>query len=203
MIRFVIYTPTHGDYLSVADAQHTEWVKNIDEALMFRTVAQAEPVARQFATAMKTHTDPYRIFIREMKQKNGVWRMKHEIEILPQADRQKQRRETPEAFGQELPPGNLGLEIAPVKYVICNQIDGDYLSKIEEIGDLRRTKWALHPEDALIYETQAEAEMVATSVIRLEPGSSLLVCELHRTKDHTWINSVQEIFINTAGHSLN
>ncbi len=203
MIKFVIYAATEGGYLITPDAKDMKWAEDISKAHPFHTVQNADRIANRIVHLLRNRADSPTVFIREAKQKNGTWQIKKEIEVLPQADRQAQRREFPEAFGRELPPDIKGPEIAPIKYVICNQADGDYLYKIEEFANLRRTVWILDPSEALIYDTQFEAETVARDVIRIKQRN-LLICELHRTKEHIWVKSVQEFFvIKQDGPSLN
>lgn len=193
MSKFVIYTPNHGDYLVAFNEKGLGWNPDLQEAHFFRTFGQAERVAKHIAAQMRDHTDPYAIFIREVKEKNGAWKVKGEVEISPDPNRAEYFRQHPEMQGYDAPSQPLKPEMAPVKYVLYQPAKDDYLASIEEAGNFVKMAWAPHPQDALTYKNPGEAERKARELVSSHQYE-LLICELHRSENQYWVKSVKEIF---------
>lgn len=196
MSKFVIYTPDHEDYLvSIGGSgQGTDWGNSLENAHLFRVFRQAEAVAKQLVAHMDKHTDPYRIVIREVKEKTqGNWKVKSEIEIHPEPDRDTLYQQHPEMRAERLDQSPSEPDVAPVKYVIFQPAKEDYLAVVESNGDFEKSGWAPLPQDAIAYPDFASAERKAGELV-LSKRYELTVCELHQTAQIYWTKPIKDFF---------
>jgi hypothetical protein len=95
-------------------------------------------------------------------------------------------------------------DICPVKYVIFQLAQQDYLAEVTGDNDdgtgFQKTRWAVSPAEALAYATPAEAERQARSLVNYY-GYTLAVCALHETQSSYWQELVKEI--SSVDPSLN
>lgn len=196
MSKFVIYTPDHEDYLMRfgVQGQGTGWGKALEDAHFFRVFRQAETAAKQLVTQMAQHTDPYRVVIREVKEKSkGEWKVKSEVEIPPDPNRDALYDQYPEMRAERLDQSPAESDIAPVKYVIFQPEKEDYLAIVKTDGDFEQTGWAPLPQDAITYPDFASAQRKAGELV-MSKKYELTVCELHRTAQMYWTKPLKDFF---------
>ena len=105
-------------------------------------------------------------------------------------------RGSEEARGEPMLALPTELDIAPVKYVIFQSAQEDFLAGVEDATnngkEYERTKWDVWPGNALGFDTPEEAEKKARSLVNYY-GYTLAVCALHETEEKYWKELVKEI----------
>jgi hypothetical protein len=194
MSKFVIYTPDHKDYYVGQTSQGAAgWTDVITDALFFGNFERATMVAKAIAANMPNHAEPYKIFVQEVKDRQGKWRVKSEMEISPPPDRTEYYKQHPVKRANLDAPLPTDPEVSPVTYVIYRADADDYLGKVEENGNIERTWWSPHPHDAIKYKTTKDATTKARALVEYH-RYELTICKLHQSEKQYWTEPLEDIF---------